>query len=133
MNAPNPANAPANPTAAPEHGCVFCAIASGDEPAAVQYEDDAVIAFNNLLTWAPVMLLIAPKTHMSQTELWRGGPLLARMGEIAADLGERHCPGGFRILSNFGYDGMQSQSHAHIHVIGGRPLGPYIALGSRPR
>jgi diadenosine tetraphosphate (Ap4A) HIT family hydrolase len=35
------------------------------------------------------------------------------------------APNGFRILSNFGPDGLQSQSHAHIHVIGGMPLGEY--------
>ena len=40
-------------------------------------------------------------------------------------LGEGHCPSGFRMLSNVGHDAMQSQSHGHIHVIGGTFLGEY--------
>ena len=57
------------------------------------------------------------------------GDLLAAMGEIAVRLGEESCPGGFRVLSNFGSDGLQTQPHGHLHVVGGAPLGLYI----RPR
>ena len=38
------------------------------------------------------------------------------------------CPNGFRIVSNFGYDGLQTQSHAHIHILGGAFLGHYTDL-----
>ena len=48
-----------------------------------------------------------------------------RLGDVAATLGCMYCPNGFRILSNFGYDGLQSQSHGHLHVIGGQYLGHY--------
>ena len=109
-------------------GCVFCEIVAGREPANVRYEDDRVIAFDNLLDWAPVMMLLVPKAHMSQGELWGNGELLAHMGGIAAELGAAHCPGGYRILSNFGQDGMQSQSHGHLHIIGGKALGPYMMM-----
>ena len=114
--------------------CVFCEIVAGREPANVRYEDDRVIAFDNLLDWAPVMMLLIPKPHMSQGELWRSGDLLAHMGAIAAELGAAHCPGGYRILSNFGQHGMQSQPHAHLHIIGGKPLGLYMraAAASAP-
>ena len=37
-----------------------------------------------------------------------------------------YSPNGFRILSNFGYDGLQSQSHGHLHVVGGTFLGHYV-------
>lgn len=106
--------------------CVFCDIVAGREPAVVRYEDERVIAFDNLLDWVAVMLLLIPKAHMTQGELWRGGELLAHMGAVAAELGARHCPGGYRILSNFGRDGMQSQAHGHLHIIGGEPLGLYV-------
>jgi len=46
-------------------------------------------------------------------------------GEVAVDMGWSLAPRGFRILSNFGREGMQSQSHGHIHVIGGMHLGEY--------
>jgi diadenosine tetraphosphate (Ap4A) HIT family hydrolase len=44
---------------------------------------------------------------------------------VAVTLGAMNCPNGFRILSNFGRDGLQSQSHGHLHVIGGTFLGEY--------
>ena len=78
----------------------------------------------NKLTWVPLMLLVMPRKHMSQIQVW-SSDLLARMGNLAVDMGAMYSPNGFRILSNFGHDGMQSQSHGHIHVIGGAYLGPY--------
>ncbi|MCE2404491.1 MAG: HIT domain-containing protein [Dehalococcoidia bacterium] len=105
-------------------GCVFCAIAAGREPAKVHYEDEEIIVIDNVLDWVPVMLLVMPKRHMSQQDLWSDG-LVARVGKKAVEMGERFCPGGYRLLSNFGRDGLQSQEHGHVHVIGGIYLGPY--------
>jgi diadenosine tetraphosphate (Ap4A) HIT family hydrolase len=68
------------------------------------------------------MLLSVPTTHVTQAELWND---LGRVGEMAVEMGEKHCPGGFRLLSNFGRDAMQSQDHAHVHIIGGTFLGEY--------
>lgn len=104
--------------------CVFCRIVAGDSPARFRYLDNDIIVIVNLLTWVPLMLLVMPKEHLSQMEMWSSG-LLQRLGAAATDLGAMYAPGGFRILSNFGYDGMQSQSHGHLHVIGGVHLGPY--------
>jgi len=69
-----------------------------------------------------VMLLSVPKQHKTQAELWAD---LGRVGEIAVEMGKKHCPGGFRLLSNFGHDAMQSQEHGHVHIIGGMFLGEY--------
>ena len=102
--------------------CVFCDIVEHREPADILYEDDEVMVFRNRLRWVPVMLLSVPKKHMSQSELWTD---MGRVGEMAVRMGQEHCPNGFRLLSNFGYDAMQSQPHAHVHVIGGTFLGEY--------
>ena len=104
--------------------CVFCDIVANRSPAKVRYLDEDIIVIVNKLTWVPLMLLVMPKKHMSQLELWSSG-LLNRMGSVAADMGCMYSWNGFRILSNFGPDGMQSQSHGHLHVIGGTNLGPY--------
>ena len=104
--------------------CVFCQIVAGQSPARVRYLDEDVIVIVNKLTWVPVMLLVMPKQHMRQSEMWESG-LMNRLGKVAVDMGWSMAPNGFRILSNFGQDGLQSQSHAHIHVIGGMPLGEY--------
>ncbi len=102
--------------------CVFCEIIAHREPADVLYEDDDVIVFRNRLRWVPVMLLSVPKKHISQDELWSD---LGKVGTMAVAMGEKHCPGGFRLVSNFGRDAMQSQDHAHVHVLGGTFLGEY--------
>jgi len=104
--------------------CVFCEIIAGTSPSKIRYLDEDLIVIVNRLTWVPVMLLVMPKEHMSQLEMWSSG-LMTRMGRVATDMGCMYSVNGFRILSNFGPDGMQSQSHGHLHVIGGANLGPY--------
>ncbi len=108
----------------PQPNCVFCRIVEGSEPARIRYVDQDIIAFVNKLNWVPVMLLVMPKKHLSQMEMW-GSDLMARLGNVAVDLGCMYSVNGFRILSNFGHDGLQSQSHGHLHVIGGAYLGQY--------
>ncbi|TMF13686.1 MAG: HIT family protein [Chloroflexi bacterium] len=104
------------------YACTFCEIVEGREPADILYEDDEVMVFRNRLRWVPVMLLTIPKKHMTQAELWAN---MGHVGEIAVRMGQQHCPRGFRLLSNFGYEAMQSQEHGHVHVIGGTFLGEY--------
>ena len=103
---------------------MFCEIVAGREPADVRYQDDRVVVFRNRLNWVPVMLLAVPRQHMTQGELWTSDTM-NDVARVAAEMGQQHCPGGFRLLSNFGLDAMQSQVHAHIHVIGGAFLGEY--------
>ena len=54
-----------------EERCVFCEIVAGREPAEVLYEDDDLVVFRNLLSWVPVTLLVVPRRHIDQAELWR--------------------------------------------------------------
>lgn len=103
--------------------CTFCEIVARREPAEILYEDDEVMVFRNRLRWVPLMLLVMPKAHKTQAELWRE---MGRVGEIAVRMGQEHSPGGFRLLSNFGYEAMQSQQHGHVHVLGGTFLGEYV-------
>ena len=105
--------------------CVFCEIIAGRSPAKVVYEDDDVIAIHNQLNWVPVMLLVIPKKHMTQKEMWND-PVMAQIANVAVEMGDSHCPGGYRLLSNFGHQGMQSQTHGHLHVLGGTHLGRYV-------
>ena len=104
--------------------CIFCQIITGESPATFYRREDEFVIIKNKLTWVPVMLLGIPTTHLSQQELWQS-PVLPKIGQALSVLGETMAPGGFRVLSNFGRDGMQSQSHGHVHLIGGLHLGPY--------
>jgi len=100
--------------------CPFCEILARRSPANIRYEDEQVIVIDNILKWVPVM----PQSHVTQSQLW-GSDLMATVGRVAVDMGERSCPGGYRLLSNFGDDAMQSQEHGHLHVLGGTFLGQY--------
>lgn len=109
-----------------ERYCVFCEIIAGAEPADVLHETDDLIVFRNQLRWIPVMLLVVPKRHMVQAEFWQD---LGDAARVATEMGKRYGgPGGYRIVSNFGPWAMQSQEHAHLHVLGGTFLGHYIDI-----
>ena len=69
------------------------------------------------------MILGVPKDHITQEEMWGG---IDKLAQVAVKLGNELCPNGFRLVSNFGFDGEQSQLHGHIHVLGGRHLGYYM-------
>ena len=111
--------------------CIFCEIIAGREPAEVWHEDEHLIVFVNHLRWLPIQLLIVPKEHKTQERFWKED--MERASALAVELGKEHAPGGFRVLSNFGEDGMQSQPHGHLHLLGGRQLGMYVEAVRRPQ
>lgn len=106
--------------------CVFCKIASGAIPAEKVYEDDHVVAFNDMSPQAPVHVLIIPKEHAANLLEASGmddavlASLLRAATIVARQLGLDES--GFRIISNCGKDARQSVEHLHIHVLGGRQL-----------
>lgn len=114
----------------PAPACEFCAIVAKRAPAMLRYEDDDLVVFHNRLTWVPVMLLVAPKQHMDQRAFW-SSPLFAHAARIAVDIAQADCPGGYRLVSNFGHDGMQTQPHAHLHIVGGIRLGLYVDFAGK--
>jgi len=104
--------------------CVFCQIVSGTSPATVHFQDDEIIVISNKLQWVPIMLIGMPKKHLTQQQLWQDG-VVGLIGKALVDLGDQYSPGGYRLISNFGRDAMQSQQHGHVHLLGGTSLGPY--------
>jgi histidine triad (HIT) family protein len=104
--------------------CLFCKIVAGDVPAQRVYETDAVLAFRDIHPQAPVHCLVIPKVHRATlTDFGAGeqtlvGELLFAARQIAA---QEKLP-GFRVAMNVGREGGQVVFHAHLHVLGGRPL-----------
>ena len=98
----------------------FSRIIAGELPAKwVSNEPDSpVVCFQNRLKWARIMMLVVPRDEISQEELWLEDVLQDAL-RLAVEVGEEHCPEGFRVLSNFGRWAHQSQTHAHIHVVSG--------------
>ena len=102
--------------------CLFCKIIGGQIPATKAYEDDELLVFHDIHPWAPVHVLVIPKTHIAT--LSDVGPehdaLLGRMLALAPRLmRELGVNNGFRTIINTGHDGGQEVYHLHMHVIGG--------------
>ena len=106
--------------------CVFCNIVIEKEPATYIHREKDFLVFENNLHWFPTQILLVPTMHMTQNELWNNEFLISKISKYANKLGQERCPNGYRILSNFGTDGMQTQPHAHVHLIGGVNLGLYM-------
>ena len=106
--------------------CIFCKIARGEILSSKVYEDEQVVAFNDLNPQAPVHVLIVPKAHYANLNEAGGMPeallaaLLRAASRIAAQLGLDKS--GYRIVSNCGPDACQSVQHLHIHLLGGAKL-----------
>jgi histidine triad (HIT) family protein len=101
--------------------CIFCMIARHELEARVVYEDDAVLAFDDITPQAPVHTLIIPKTHFDNlgddvpTEVICS--LFAAVPTVAAMKGVDQS--GYRAIVNNGRDASQSVAHLHVHIIGG--------------
>lgn len=109
--------------------CIFCKIANGEIPSTKVYEDDTVLAFNDLSPQAPVHILIIPKQHISGAyEINEdNSAVVAHIFEVAARLAkEMNLENGFRIATNCGEDGGQTVKHLHFHLVGGKKLMPTV-------
>ena len=106
--------------------CLFCRIIAREIPASVVYEDDRVIAFNDINPQAPTHVLVVPKRHIETLNVLEAGDdqivgeLARRAAAIAKDRGV--SAGGFRAVFNTNRDAGQTVFHVHLHLIGGRPL-----------
>lgn len=106
--------------------CIFCKIAAGEIPSTKVYEDDTVVAFNDLAPQAPVHVLIIPKEHIaSAAEINESNSaVVAHIFEVAAKIAaEKGLKDGFRIVNNCGDSAGQSVKHLHFHLMGGRDFG----------
>ena len=109
---------------AADPNCLFCKIVAGTLAADRVYEDDAILAFKDIHPQAPFHWLVIPKAHVAtlndftaeQAELV--GSLLLAAKRLA---GEHGLP-GYRVAMNVNREGGQVVFHAHLHVLGGRPL-----------
>jgi histidine triad (HIT) family protein len=103
--------------------CMFCKIVRGELAARVVYEDDTVLAFDDISPQAPVHTLVIPKEHFEQLgdapaetlgALFSAVPRVAEIKGVAAT--------GYRVIVNNGRDANQTVKHLHVHVLGGHPM-----------
>ncbi len=106
--------------------CIFCKIIKGEIPCNKLYEDDKVLAFNDINPEAPVHFLVIPKKHvksvldLNKQEIDIVSHIMKVITNIAEDTGITEK--GFRIVNNIGINGGQTVDHMHFHVLGGRML-----------
>jgi histidine triad (HIT) family protein len=106
--------------------CLFCKIVNREIPAAIVYEDDRLLAFNDINPQGPTHVLVVPKRHIASLDaLGPGddalvGEVVRRAAAIAADRGI--ASGGYRTVFNTNRDAGQTVFHIHLHLIGGRPM-----------
>lgn len=104
--------------------CMFCKIARREIPATVVYEDDRVVAFDDIAPQSPIHTLIIPRAHYDSLNddipaedlaaVFGAVPHVARIKGIGTS--------GYRVIVNNGHDANQSVGHLHVHVMGGRHM-----------
>jgi histidine triad (HIT) family protein len=107
--------------------CLFCRIIKREIPASIVYEDDRILAFNDINPQASTHVLVVPKQHIATLNDLQSGDD-AIVGEVvrraAAIAGERGiAAGGYRTVFNTNRDAGQTVFHIHLHLLGGRSLG----------
>jgi histidine triad (HIT) family protein len=105
--------------------CIFCKIINREIKADIVFENENVIAFNDISPKAPIHILVIPKKHIdgffgSQENLEDISNIWRAINEIVEIVGIKDA--GFRIIMNSGKDGGQEVSHLHFHVLGGKKL-----------
>lgn len=106
--------------------CIFCKIIKGDIPCAKVYEDDQILAFDDIHPMAPVHVIIIPKKHLSTLmevdakNTTAASDLIAAAQKVAAIKGVARS--GFRTVINCNAEGGQVVFHLHMHVLGGKKL-----------
>ena len=111
---------------------VFCKIISGELSADFVYRDDEVIVVKDIHPQAPVHLLIIPVKHFAGIQDFAEGDghLLGKMLRVAHDVAAKAgLDRGYRLIVNEGEHGGKLVPHLHVHLLGGKKLGPKIVAG----
>ncbi len=111
---------------------IFAKILRGDIPAKKVYEDDYALAFYDIGAKAPVHVLVIPKgKYVSIAEFGEKAPdaeiagFYRAVSKVANDLGL--VKEGFRSIANTGINGGQEVPHFHVHLLGGKKIGPMVS------
>lgn len=109
---------------------VFQQIVEGKAQANIVYQDETVTAFWDIAPQAPYHILIVPNRVIpTLNDLTPDDEtLVGHMVRVAAQIAREHrfAERGYRIIINCGREGGQTVFHLHLHLLGGRPLGPML-------
>jgi len=124
---------PIDPTLPYDDDNIFARILRGEIPCRKVWEDAHALAFHDINPQAPVHVLVIPKGRWVSWDDFsaRAGAeeiagYVRAVGTVARELGL--VEPGYRLLANIGQNGHQEVPHLHVHLFGGRPLGPMLAV-----
>ncbi|MEZ4591023.1 MAG: histidine triad nucleotide-binding protein [Chloroflexota bacterium] len=109
---------------------IFSKIIAGEIPANIVYQDELVTAFRDINPQAPTHILIVPNKEiatvndLTEADEQVAGRLLLVAKKLAAE--EGIAEDGYRLMINCNANGGQEVFHLHLHLLGGRPLGPML-------
>ncbi len=104
---------------------IFGKIIAGQIPCKKAFENERILAIEDIAPVAPVHLLIMPKKSIANVQAMQKEdlPLLAEIVEVAQQLAKEYSvEEGYRLLTNSGEEAGQTVFHLHFHLIGGRKL-----------
>lgn len=109
---------------ASKHDCLFCKIVAGEVPCTKVYEDDEVLAFEDVSPQMPVHTLVVPKDHYDSLADAMPDDALGHLMNAAAKVAglKGVSESGWRTIINTGDDACQTVHHIHVHVLGGEPM-----------
>lgn len=105
--------------------CIFCKIANKELDTELIYEDENIVAFNDLNPEAPTHILVIPKKHIESNDdlTMEDSHLIGEIFQVIKKLAkDLNLNDGYRIVNNCKEDGGQTVNHLHFHVLGGRKL-----------
>ena len=106
--------------------CLFCKMVNGDIAPDKVYEDDEILAFNDINPQAPLHILIIPKKHIATLNDAKDSdtPMLGKINKVAADLAAQagYADDGYRVVINCNNAGGQAVYHIHLHLLAGRQM-----------
>lgn len=109
---------------------LFEKIVAGEIPADIVHQDDEVTAFRDINPAAPTHILIVPTKPIPTVNdiADDDAALIGRMFCVARDIARKEgiAEDGYRLIVNCNRNGGQEVYHLHLHLIGGRPLGPMV-------
>ena len=110
--------------------CLFCKIIKGEIPSNKVYEDDEILAFNDINPAAPIHILVVPKKHITSLAHMKKedevivGKIYSVINKIAEEKGFKDE--GYRVIVNCGKNAGQEVMHLHFHLLAGAKFGDKI-------
>jgi len=113
-----------------QENCIFCKIIKGEIPSSKVYEDEEILAFNDINPAAPIHVLVIPKKHITSLAEMEDGDekIVGKIYKVINEIAEKQefKQNGYRVIVNCGKDGGQEVGHLHFHLLAGKQLGEKI-------